>query len=222
MRRPPLAVAGAAVRFSAWHATRPRATTPEGREQRERILRAAIELFTAHGFRGASLDRVAAAVGISRQGVLHYFPSKTHLLLGVLELRDEESAARAEERAARTGRRRSPRACSALVEHNQREPDLTRLFTVLAAESVAPEHPGHERFQERYRHGPRRRWRTRVREAQEAGELDPTSTRVTLATLLIAVMDGLQLQFLLDPESVDMVGPAAALLDLLSATRSHH
>ena len=78
-------------------ATRPRSTTPEGREQRERILRAALELFTAHGFRGASLDAVAAAVGISRQGVLHYFPSKTKLLLGVLELRDQETIARCEE-----------------------------------------------------------------------------------------------------------------------------
>jgi len=43
-----------------------------------------------------------------------------------------------------------------------------------------------------------------------------------IATLLIAMMDGLQLQFLLDADAVDMVGPAAALLDLLSATRSHH
>jgi AcrR family transcriptional regulator len=78
-------------------ATRPRSTTPEGREQRERVLRAALGLFTAHGFRGASLGAVAAAVGISRQGVLHYFPSKTHLLLGVLDLRDELSIARAAE-----------------------------------------------------------------------------------------------------------------------------
>src|SRR5690348_15831251 len=97
-----------------------RAVTPEGSEQRERILRAAIELFTAHGFRGASLDRVAAAVGISRQGVLHYFPSKTHLLLGVLDLRDEESAPPAGERADEG----APSGANllSLIEHNQRNP----------------------------------------------------------------------------------------------------
>jgi hypothetical protein len=44
---------------------------------------------------------------------------------------------------------------------------------------------------------------------------------VTVATLLIAVMDGLQLQFLLDPDSVDTVGPVAALLDLLGPSPSH-
>src|SRR4051812_10091513 len=107
-----------------------RATTPEGREQRQRILRAAMELFTASGFRGASLDRVAAAVGISRQGVLHYFPSKTHLLLGVLELRDEETLARAEERPAAG----LVDGLLGVVADNQRSPDLTRLYTVLSAE----------------------------------------------------------------------------------------
>src|SRR5690348_501006 len=124
-----------------------RATTPEGAVQRERILRAAMELFTAGGFRGASLDRVAAAVGISRQGVLHYFPSKTHLLLGVLELRDAETRARGEAHPEDDLREGLLRA----VADNQRSPDLTRLYTVLLAESVAPEHLGHEHFRERYR-----------------------------------------------------------------------
>jgi AcrR family transcriptional regulator len=195
-------------------ATRPRTTTPEGREQRERILRAAIDLFTASGFRGASLDRVAAAVGISRQGVLHYFPSKTHLLLGVLELRDQESAAQVEA-YAREDNRSLTDALRGVVEHNQRSPDLTRLYTVLAAESVAPEHPGHAHFQERYRIV-RAIMADSVREAQETGRVRADVDPAHLATLLLAVMDGLQLQFLLDPETVDMVAPFTALLELIA------
>ena len=191
--------------------TRPRSTTPEGREQRARILRVALELFTAHGFRGASLDAVAAEVGISRQGVLHYFPSKTKLLLGVLELRDEESLARAQELEDAE----FVTALVDLVTHNQREPDLTRLFTVLAAESVAPEHPGHEHFLERYRRV-REGLAEGVRQAQAAGQLRADLDAGVVAILLAAVMDGLQLQFLLDPESVEMVEPFAALLDLLT------
>ena len=192
-------------------ATRPRSTTPEGREQRERILHAALGLFTAHGFRGASLDAVAAEVGISRQGVLHYFPSKTHLLLGVLDLRDELTMARAEQLPADTS---LAEGLIAVVAENQREPDLTRLYTVLAAEGVAPEHPGHERFQERYR-GVRAALAHGIREDQQAGRLNAAIDPVDLATLLTAVMDGLQLQFLLDPESVDMVEPLRALFALL-------
>ena len=205
-------VAGEARTLEVMAAIRPRAITPEGREQRERILRAAIELFTSHGFRGASLDRVAEAVGISRQGVLHYFPSKAHLLLGVLELRDAETTAQGEART-REGDTFGENLL-ALVAHNQRESDLTRLYTVLAGESAAPEHPGNERFRERYR-VVRAAMAEGVKEARgETGEIDPGIDDVTLATLLIAVMDGLQLQFLLDPESVDMVAPFAALLRL--------
>jgi AcrR family transcriptional regulator len=195
-------------------ATRPRSTTPGGREQRERILRAALRLFTAQGFRGASLDAVAAEVGISRQGVLHYFPSKTHLLLGVLDLRDETSIERADARGATD----FTDGLIGVVADNQREPDLVRLFTVLAAESVTPEHPGHERFQERYR-TVRAVLAQAIEEAQEAGQLGSAIDPANLATLLTAVMDGLQLQFLLDPESVDMVEPLTALLDLLKAPR---
>ena len=83
---------------------------------------------------------------------------------------------------------------------------------MLAGESAAPEHPGNERFRERYRFV-REGMAQGVRES--AGEFDPALDDTIVATLLAAVMDGLQLQFLLDPESVDMVEPMRTLLKLL-------
>ena len=65
-------------------------TTPEGRVTRDAILDAAIRAFAARGYRGASIDSIAAEVGVSRQGVLHHFPSKVKLLVAVLQRRDEE------------------------------------------------------------------------------------------------------------------------------------
>ena len=187
-------------------------TTPEGHAQRERILRAATELFAAHGYRGASLEAVAQRVGITRQGVLHYFPSKVHLLVGVLDLRDQDDAARIEhEHAGET----LEEGLLAAVRHNQSAPDLPRLYTVLAAESVDPGHPGHAHFRERYS-TLRAALGMAVAEAQAAGELTDAIAPEHLAAVLGAVMDGLQLQFLLDPESVDMVQPLA---DLLAAFR---
>jgi hypothetical protein len=129
----------------------------------------------------------------------------------VLDLRDELSIARAEEYEPGT---ELADGLLDIVAHNQREPDLTRLFTVLAAESIAPEHPGHARFQERYR-GVRTALAHGIAEDQRAGRLNTAIDPVELATLLTAVMVGLQLQFLLDPETVDMVGPLRALLALL-------
>ena len=43
---------------------------------RELILEAALEVFSAQGFRGATLDQIAAEAGLSKPNLLYYFPSK--------------------------------------------------------------------------------------------------------------------------------------------------
>lgn len=56
---------------------------------RETILEAALEVFSAEGFRGATLDRIAQAAGLSKPNLLYYFPSKeamhTELLSRLLD-----------------------------------------------------------------------------------------------------------------------------------------
>jgi TetR/AcrR family transcriptional regulator len=42
----------------------------------ETILDAALEVFSAEGFRGATLDEIATAAGLSKPNLLYYFPSK--------------------------------------------------------------------------------------------------------------------------------------------------
>lgn len=42
----------------------------------ETILEAALEVFSAHGFRGATLDQIAEVAGLSKPNLLYYFPSK--------------------------------------------------------------------------------------------------------------------------------------------------
>lgn len=46
------------------------------RRNRETILEAALEVFSQHGFRGATLDMIAAQAGLSKPNLLYYFPSK--------------------------------------------------------------------------------------------------------------------------------------------------
>lgn len=52
---------------------------PKTRIQRqnfETILDAALDVFSAHGFRGATIDEIAKAAGMSKPNLLYYFPSK--------------------------------------------------------------------------------------------------------------------------------------------------
>src|SRR4051794_40752646 len=66
------------------------ASKAQGLQTRVRLLDAATKQFSEHGLRDTSLDDVAAAAGVTRQGLLHYFPSKTDLVLAVLGQRDRE------------------------------------------------------------------------------------------------------------------------------------
>jgi TetR/AcrR family transcriptional regulator len=61
---------------------------------RVRILDAAVDLFGGRGVEATSLDEIAARVGVRKQTVLYWFPSKDELLDGViLQVASELSAA---------------------------------------------------------------------------------------------------------------------------------
>ncbi len=66
-----------------------RAPTRIQKKNRAAILEAALNVFSAHGFRGATVDQIAAESGLSKPNLLYYFPSKeaihTALLSGLLD-----------------------------------------------------------------------------------------------------------------------------------------
>ena len=67
-----------------------RAPTRIQKRNRAAILEAALNVFSAHGFRGATVDQIAAEAGLSKPNLLYYFPSKeaihTALLSGLLDV----------------------------------------------------------------------------------------------------------------------------------------
>ena len=48
------------------------------------ILDAGLEVFSKHGFRGATLDQIAAEAGLSKPNLLYYFPSKESIHVNLL------------------------------------------------------------------------------------------------------------------------------------------
>jgi TetR/AcrR family transcriptional regulator len=56
--------------------------TPHTRIQKkntEVILEAALNVFSAHGFRGTTLDQISSECGLSKPNLLYYFPSKVDI-----------------------------------------------------------------------------------------------------------------------------------------------
>ncbi|MER7947008.1 TetR/AcrR family transcriptional regulator [Streptomyces sp. NPDC096079] len=177
-------------------------------ERRADILRAALEVIAERGYRGATLGAVAERVGLTQQGLLHYFPTKEALLVAVLEERDRWDTSGGRDRE---GWRLD--LLESLVEYNAMRPGIVQTFSALLGESVTDGHPAREFFTERYA-------QVRANMADvlrlEFGERLPGGlTPERAAPLLTAVMDGLQYQWLLDPSAVDMPGAFRDFLRLL-------
>ena len=60
-------------------------TTRIQRRNREKILDAALDVFSAQGFRGATLDQIASVAGLSKPNLLYYFDSKEAMHRALLD-----------------------------------------------------------------------------------------------------------------------------------------
>lgn len=54
-------------------------------ENSERILAAALDVFSSEGFSGATIDRIAEQAGMSKPNLLYYFPSKEEIYRALLD-----------------------------------------------------------------------------------------------------------------------------------------
>lgn len=195
----------------------PRRTQVERtRASREKIIQAAIEFFAQHGFRGTKMADIAKAANLTEPGLLHHFPSKSHLLMEVLKERDRIDSERMRATLQKNGNH-FLEAGAELVEHNETVPGLVQLFTLLVAEGISHVHPAHEFFIQRYQRE-RERMVEAIAQAQQAKEVRSDIPAETLGMLIFAIMDGLQVQWLLEPEKINMPEVFRVQLDLLRVT----
>lgn len=168
---------------------------PAGSEdKRERILREAFALFAERGYTATSLREIAEAADISKAGVLHHFGSKEALYSAVLERRDLQEIVGMEDFGGD-----DPWAhldgWVALMEHNSTQPGIIRLYSAMAADGLEADHPAHPWLHhhfarsvqvttEAFEHGKRK------------GVVHPDAPSLELARMIVALSDGIQLQWL--------------------------
>jgi AcrR family transcriptional regulator len=188
---------------------RPRGAYAKTEQRRQEILSAAFEVFSTSGYRAGSIQDIADKIGLTKTGLLHHFPSKEALLEAVLTLRDEDSWAAAG--IVTDNGMETLNGIVRLVHNNTQVPGLVALHCVLSAESTDPTHPAHEYFQRRYD------WVREVggqafADLDRRGKLRHGIAPAAAARQLVALMDGLQVQWLLDNNSVDMAGELKTFL----------
>ncbi|WP_430644766.1 TetR/AcrR family transcriptional regulator [Agromyces sp. GXS1127] len=172
-----------------------RRTRLSAEARRTQILEAALEVFGRDGFRDGSLQDVADEAGLSQQGLLHYFPSKTELLLATLD-RWQERAVDEVDSLESSDIRDLGRA---ILRRNLRHPGVMRLRVVISAEATSPAHPAHERMSRRYRET-HAFFADHVASGVARGVYPNHLDADAVADAIVGILDGLQLQHLLRPE----------------------
>jgi len=181
----------------------------KGVAKREEILTTALDVVATVGYSATTVRELADAVGLTQNGLLYYFGSKEQLFVEIIRRRDRvdgETYATEVTDDIGVGHAR-------FVRHNAEVPGLVQLSIGLSAEATSPSHPAHEFFAERFE-ALRREGADVVRTFQERGDMPSHLDPEKLVTVLMALSDGLQLQWLYKP-GIDMAEHFLYLWELL-------
>jgi len=185
-------------------------------ERRAEILRAAAHTFGSKGYKTGSLADVAEQVGITHAGVLHHFGTKEQLLIEVLEYRDLEDVRDLEGQHIPNGMELFNHLVRTARMNVERR-GIVQGYTVLTAESVTEDHPARNWVTQRFSV-----LRGEIADAiQEIAE-QPISDEHALraANAIIGVMDGLQVQWLLDGD-VDLAESTTFAIEAILSAVLH-
>jgi AcrR family transcriptional regulator len=170
-----------------------------GIRRREQILGVATSVFGEYGFAGSSIRTIAERVGVSHATLLQHFGSKEGLLTAVLHEWDRRTVEASLAGVAGLDYfRRLPEVMTAHLSNR----GLLELFTTIAAEASSPAHPAHAFIQRRYTDN-LATLAAHLQQAVDSGDIAPL-TRAEIETevrLVTAVLDGIGLQWLLDPNT---------------------
>ncbi|MBB5577579.1 MULTISPECIES: TetR/AcrR family transcriptional regulator [Rhizobium] len=184
----------------------------KGEERRVQILAATMRRFAEDGYQNAAIGDIARDVGLSLPGLLHHFPTKVDLLLAILAKRDLDSADFISH--YRSDLRGLLKGMVEIFRHNAGMIEVVRAFAILNAESLMKDHPAKTWFLDRTVQMQNDIAATFERAIAD-GSIDGGIDAPAMAAELIAIMDGLQMLWLRDPNRFDMVGGLEAYVSRL-------
>ncbi|AYG05430.1 TetR/AcrR family transcriptional regulator [Gryllotalpicola protaetiae] len=170
----------------------------KGVARRRQIIESAIAEFAERGVDGTSLRTLGDAIGVSHATLRHYFASRDELLIEVYRAHEERDPADGPDA------RGAVDIMTASADINRAIPGLVRLYATLSADALQEDHAASRDFiRERFA-AVREDLAGRIREGQASGRIAADIDPVDAAALVIAASDGLQVQWLLAPDEVDV------------------
>ena len=175
-------------------------------ERREVILATALAIIDDQGHQGLTMRGLARACDMSAPGLMHYFADMPTLVVAVVAYREERDAVLFE--VAEPGPGVTRALMDSVIDNIIARPKAAELFAIVEAQAIDPRHPGHDFFKQRV--------------DSIVAEFVPIvaaeyAEPVELLSQLGAVVDGLQLNWLREPESFDLRERWRAIADPLFA-----
>jgi len=197
----------------ASRARRPRAATATRQEE---ILKAAMQVFGSKGYRQGSLAEVAELSGMTHAGVLHHFGSKDQLLTEVLKFRDRVDVQHLQGQHIPDGIDLFRHLVKTAALNAQRR-GIVQAYAVLAGEAVTDDHPASDFVTQRFA-GLRSDIANALRVVMDERGVTDGPDPELVAGAIIGVMDGVQTQWLLDPDEVDLVEATTFAIEAILAS----
>ena len=164
------------------------------------------------GYSGATVKQLADAVGLSQNGLLHYFGSKDALFLEILRFQSDAIAVMVDPEHTDFTVGFVERILDAVTE-NLEAVGWSQLLLSVTVDATEADHIAHTFIRERYE-AFRDLAATVLIELQGQGRFPSAGDPAAAATLIASAFDGLQLQWLYD-RSIDVRGRMGYLLAAL-------
>lgn len=184
----------------------------KGKAKRAEILDVALEVIARGGYSAATVKELGDAVGLSQNGLLHYFGSKEALFAEILRRRDEIAQAEVAFESEDFADTLVDRLLEA-VELELTSPGMAQLSLRVTGEATETGHLAHDFLRERYANI-RAVVEDAVRRFQSDGRVSPDVDPVAVAALVYASWDGLLIQWMYD-STVDVRGTLTYLIRAL-------
>jgi AcrR family transcriptional regulator len=183
----------------------------QGERTRSAILKAAVDLFGENGYHATSTKQIAQRAGVVQSALHHHFGGKQQLLEAALNLHYPPTENRPDMEAVATGNADFVDEVLKAAYRNVADRELVRFFSVMAGESLTSDHPAHAFFVARYERV-RQGFSRAIAQAKGITDQHARNQIFSLVSILFAVSDGLQMQWLRNPsfDFVDAIELAAA------------
>ena len=168
-------------------------TRLEPQQRRALILAKAMEIIDEQGHQGLTMRGLARECDLSAPGLMHYFPDMATLVVAVVDFREQRDAELFPVTEPGPGVTRA--LFDGVIDNIVARPKAAELFAIVEAQAIDPRHPGHAYFKDRV---------DRIVADYTPIVAYEFAEPEQLLRRLICVADGLQLNWLREPDAFDL------------------